>query len=214
MNCLKVVPTAAIRFVSFEGYKTMLSRDGLVPAWAKGAAGGAAGTTALLATYPLDLVRTRLSLPQHPYRGLVHACTTIAREEGFRGFYKGAPAALLSVAPFSGINFMTYETLKEAVYRVNPDPPTIYMSACGAISGGVAMTVLYPLDLLKRQMMLQGQGGRPREYRNWGHAVLTIWAKSGINGFYRGLFASYWKVIPTTSITFYTYEVMKKYLEV
>jgi hypothetical protein len=108
---------------------------------------------------------------------MFHAFVLIRREEGFSGLYKGVTAAiavipfalhalctsfhvliLQSVAPFSGLNFALYETLKEILLRSYPDAPTRWTAGCGSLSGAIAMTILYPLDLLKRQMMMQGVG--------------------------------------------------------
>ena len=74
------------------------------------------------------------------------------------------------------------------------------------------MTILYPLDLLKRRLMIQGHGDSAVKYRNGFHAAQVIVREEGVVGLYRGIWPSYLKVIPTVSITWLTYEVMKKYL--
>jgi hypothetical protein len=64
----------------------------------KAIAGSAAGLTSVSVTFPLDLVRTRLSAqtPQTMrYGGIVHAFVRIAREEGISGFYKGITPSLI-----------------------------------------------------------------------------------------------------------------------
>lgn len=67
-------------------------------------AGGLAGTVATVATYPLDLVRTRLSVQTIPgqgaiyasrYRGMWHCLCSITREEGFMALYKGMGVSIL-----------------------------------------------------------------------------------------------------------------------
>ncbi|KAL8534737.1 hypothetical protein ACS0TY_010684 [Phlomoides rotata] len=57
--------------------------------------------TAATATYPLDLVRTRLAAQRNDvyYQGIRHAFHTICRDEGFLGLYKRLGATLLGVAP-------------------------------------------------------------------------------------------------------------------
>ena len=69
--------------------------------------------------------------------------------------------------------------------------------------------VLYPLDLLKRRLMVQGHGGAQQKYRNGAHAAVTIVREEGVRGLYRGILPSYMKVIPTVSLTWLSYEVMK-----
>ena len=69
------------------------------------ACGAAAGAAATTATYPLDLLRTRLAAQQEPrvYRGLWHAAASVVRREGARRLYAGLSPALVQVAPYMGI---------------------------------------------------------------------------------------------------------------
>jgi hypothetical protein len=54
------------------------------------AAGAIAGSIACAACYPLDLVKTRLIVDSHGnYRGIAGALTTIVRQDGVSGLYKG-----------------------------------------------------------------------------------------------------------------------------
>jgi hypothetical protein len=53
-------------------------------------------------------------------------------------------------------------------------------------------------------------GGEARQYSGMRDAVVQIAKREGVAGFYRGILPSYLKVVPTTSITFYTYETCKK----
>jgi solute carrier family 25 phosphate transporter 23/24/25/41 len=79
-------------------------------------AGAVAGIIAMSATYPLDMVRGRLTVQADgsaaAYTGLVHATRTIAAQEGMRAFYKGWLPSVIGVVPYVGLNFAVYETLK------------------------------------------------------------------------------------------------------
>lgn len=72
-------------------------------------AGGCAGATACIVTFPLDLIRTRLALqtPQHQYSGIVNCVQRIVKEEGPSGLYKGLGAAFLSSIFATAVNFTT-----------------------------------------------------------------------------------------------------------
>jgi solute carrier family 25 phosphate transporter 23/24/25/41 len=80
------------------------------------AAGAVAGIIAMSATYPLDMVRGRLTVQADgsaaAYTGLLHATRTIARVEGWGAFYKGWLPSVIGVVPYVGLNFAVYETLK------------------------------------------------------------------------------------------------------
>jgi len=214
-NCVKVVPASAIRFLSFENLKRALLLPGEqhLTTPRKLLAGSTAGVMAVAFTYPLDLIRTRLSTQtkvKH-YNGIADAFRKIVASQGVRGLFRGVGTAMTSVAPFSALNFTAYEMLKEygATYFTTN---SIFLSAgYGAASGSIAMTVLYPLDLLKRRLMVQGHGGAQQKYRNGAHAAVTIVREEGVRGLYRGILPSYMKVIPTVSLTWLSYEVMKKF---
>ncbi|KAK4989479.1 Pyrimidine nucleotide transporter, mitochondrial [Elasticomyces elasticus] len=88
--------------------------------WAgKGGAAGAAKFVAALATYPHEVVRTRLrqapttksatGMPILKYTGLVQCFKLIWKEEGMVGLYGGLTPHMLRVVPSAVIMFGTYE---------------------------------------------------------------------------------------------------------
>ena len=77
--------------------------------------------------YPLDLVKTKMAgdlAHVSPRRGALIRCfSTILRQEGIRGLYKGIGATLTQVTPALAINFTAYELSKSymsAVIRRQP----------------------------------------------------------------------------------------------
>ena len=80
-----------------------------------------------LLTNPVWVIKTRLQLQRgagwlarpgtalpasaRRYRGVVHAAREIAREEGFRGFYRGIWPSLLLVRACAGVNLLGFHTL-------------------------------------------------------------------------------------------------------
>ncbi|KAG6516848.1 hypothetical protein ZIOFF_020221 [Zingiber officinale] len=179
-------------------------------------AGGLAGITAASATYPLDLVRTRLAAQTRTmyYRGMSHALYTICRDEGMRGLYKGIGATLLGVGPSIAISFSVYETLRSCWQVERPhDSPVLVSLACGSLSGIASSTATFPLDLVRRRMQLEGAGGRAHVYTSgligtFRHIVRI----EGIRGLYRGILPEYFKVVPSVGIVFMTYETLKMIL--
>lgn len=70
--------------------------------------------TASMATYPHEVIRTRLqnqSVKPFKYKGIFHAIKVIMAEESIRGFYKGLPTNLLRTVPSSAMTILTYEML-------------------------------------------------------------------------------------------------------
>jgi solute carrier family 25 phosphate transporter 23/24/25/41 len=121
-NVMRIVPYVAVQFAAYEEYKKLLGIPDDVREQSplkRLVAGGLAGITSVTATYPLDLVRTRLSAqgegPDRKYRNVRHAFRTILKEEGgiWSGcLYRGISPTLCGIAPYVGLNFAVYETLK------------------------------------------------------------------------------------------------------
>ena len=86
--------------------------------------------------------------------------------------------------------------------------------ASGSIAGLISSTATFPLDLVRRRMQLQGQGGCQLQYTSYSHAIHTIISREGFQGLYHGILPEYYKVVPGVAIAFCTYELMKSILGV
>ncbi|KAJ4704571.1 Mitochondrial substrate carrier family protein [Melia azedarach] len=219
------LPYSSVNFYAYEHYKNFLqSIIGLENCKISTAAnlgvhfvgGGLAGMTAASATYPLDLVRTRLAAQRQTiyYRGIWHSFHTICRDEGFLGLYKGLGATLLGVGPSIAISFSVYESLRSFWQSQRPSDSTVMVSlACGSLSGIASSTATFPIDLVRRRMQLEGAGGRARVYNTGLFGTFRhIIQSEGLRGLYRGILPEYYKVVPGVGIVFMTYEALKMLL--
>jgi solute carrier family 25 thiamine pyrophosphate transporter 19 len=77
--------------------------------------GSLAGTAATIAAYPFDLLRTILAAQGEPkvYPNLRSALVEILRTKGVRGLYAGLAPSLLEIVPYAGLQFGTYDALKQ-----------------------------------------------------------------------------------------------------
>ncbi|EFA84007.1 EF-hand domain-containing protein [Heterostelium album PN500] len=211
-NVIRIAPYSAIQFLSYEKYKKVNGQSHLHTGQNL-FVGGSAGVTSLLFTYPLDLIRSRLTVQIHEqkYTGIADAYRKIVAEEGYRGLYKGLFTSALGVAPYVAINFTTYETLK---YFFSKDKNLTVVNSLifGAISGATAQTITYPIDLLRRRLQVQGIGGAPLIYSGPLDACKKVIKEEGVRGLYKGMIPCYLKVIPAISISFCVYELMKSLL--
>jgi len=217
-NIIRIFPYSSVQFASYEKFVKLLKSgsDELTPIL-RLTAGGLAGLTSVVATYPLDLVRTRLSVQttgeNMKYEGIIHAFKSIFKEEGILSLYKGINATLLGVAPYVGLNFMIYETLKSFVKKnFRSEPSTVQLLSCGGLSGALAQTITYPFDVLRRKMQMQGFSVDHPKYLNTWDCIKFTWRTQSIAGFYKGLIPNYMKVVPSISITFVVYEKVKKWI--
>jgi len=181
-------------------------------------AGGMAGTLALIITYPLDFVRTRLTVQTDSrYKGIIHATSTIIREEGIFTLYKGMWPSILGVVPYVGLDFAVYDTLRRKLPK-NSDGTLNQLQtlACGAIAGTVGQTVAYPLDLIRRRLQVQGfiSGTQKQQYFGVWDTLVRIVKTEGLVGLYRGLIPNYLKVIPSISMSFLIFENLKTVMHI
>lgn len=176
-------------------------------------AGAASGASATTLTYPLDLLRTRFAAQGHRrvYSSLRSAVADIYRDEGLAGFYRGLAPALGQIVPFMGIFFATYEGLRARLARLHM-PWGGADATAGVVASVVAKTTVFPLDLVRRRIQVQGPTRRRYvyndipEYTTALRALATIARTEGIRGLYRGLPVSLIKAAPASAVTLWTYE--------
>ena len=173
-------------------------------------AGCGGGLAATIGTHPLDVLRTRFA-----GQGLPKKYSTIwtkLRGTGAKGLYKGVTPALLYVSPSMGLTFSSYGFFRKYFSFVDGNP-----LICGALSGLVTKTVLYPLDIAKKRLQIQGIErnetvyGPNRKYKGMVNCIYTIVRKEGgiIHGLYKGFLPGVLKSIVSTAATFLFYEYIK-----
>jgi len=143
-NIVRIFPYSAVQFAAYEQFKKvlMVKKDSSPLRFLS--AGAGAGITSVVATYPLDLIRTRLSSAApsaKQYKGILQAFVSIVRNEGPLATYKGVTATVLGIAPYVGLNFATYEVFKRFCIGHFPNTHSSFIHlTCGAISGAVSQT--------------------------------------------------------------------------
>ncbi|PHH50343.1 Mitochondrial thiamine pyrophosphate carrier 1 [Ceratocystis fimbriata CBS 114723] len=183
-------------------------------------AGGVGGASATIVTYPLDLLRTRFAMQgnQRVYLSLFRACRDIHRDEGMRGFFRGLGPTLLQSAPQMGIFFTSYETIRQGL-SILKLPWGSDDATAGSLAGAMSKISVFPLDLVRKRMQVQGPTREQYvysnipEYRNAAAAFRCIIAKEGIKGLYRGLAISLIKSTPGSTITVWVYGRMMGFLQ-
>ena len=214
VNCIRVVPYSGFQFASYDKIKSLFLSSGGgeqnfgVPQ--RLACGAGAAIVATCATYPLDMIRLRLSV-QPELAGISGAVRSILADGagGPRAFFKGFVPTVCSITPFVAINFAAFDTIKTTAHQRFPSiqnniPATLSM---GAMSGLFAQTCCYPLDLVRRRMQMKGE-----VYKGVVDALRTIGKEEGFRGFYKGMVPNAVKVVPNTAIRFMAYDLLKSYL--
>lgn len=179
--------------------------------------GAVAGVVSVVFTYPLDFVRARLTvqggLATAQYRGIWDALQGTYRSEGLVGMYRGMSPTLLGVAPYVGLNFMVFETLRGAVpVDADGNPDTLSLLGSGAVAGACGQTAAYPMDLLRRRFQVSSMGGGAGvAYTSTVGGLRLIVEQEGVRGLYKGLWPNFIKVVPSIAIMFTTNELLKRH---
>ncbi|KAG6010709.1 mitochondrial thiamine pyrophosphate transporter [Claviceps lovelessii] len=182
-------------------------------------AGASSGALATAITYPLDLLRTRFAAQGRTriYSSLRGAVRDIRRDEGYRGFFRGIGPGLAQIVPYMGLFFVTYEGLRMQLAGLNM-PWGSGDATAGVMGSVVAKTVVFPLDLVRKRIQVQGPTrsryvyGDIPEYSGTLRALSSIFRREGFRGLYKGLPVSLLKSAPAGAITVWTYERSLKIL--
>ncbi|KAK0708407.1 mitochondrial carrier domain-containing protein [Lasiosphaeris hirsuta] len=225
-NCIRIVPYSAVQFGSYNFYKRNFferhSGDSLTPL-ARLTCGGMAGITSVTFTYPLDIVRTRLSIQSASFAelgakpqklpGMWQTMTLMYKTEGgFTALYRGIVPTVAGVAPYVGLNFMTYEYVRQYLtLDGEQNPSAVRKLAAGAISGAVAQTCTYPFDVLRRRFQINTMSGMGYQYKSLPDAIRVIIAQEGVKGLYKGIVPNLLKVAPSMASSWLSFEVCRDF---
>ncbi|XP_064788867.1 solute carrier family 25 member 16-like [Oncorhynchus masou masou] len=112
----RIFPYGAIQFMAFDKSKKILSKQLDVSGHIhRPVVGAMAGMTAVICTYPLDVIRACLVYQMkghHHYTGIRNAFQTIyLKEGGIPSFYKGLIPTLIGMTPDVGEHTHTHTVL-------------------------------------------------------------------------------------------------------
>lgn len=109
INCLRIMPYSAVQFASYEQFKKLFTQNGQVPLNTplRLTAGALAGICSVCATYPLDLVRSRISIVSASIGNTANATVNIQQGSG------GTATATLIRQKELGVLGMTMKVFKE-----------------------------------------------------------------------------------------------------
>ena len=222
MNCLRVFPYMSIQYFAFQGYKNYKLNNGHqeIENLDRVIGGFISGSSCVIATYPMDLLKSRLTIQsmQQEETTIKEMTRSIYHKEGgLLGFYRGMWPTLCGVVPFVILNFNFYESMKfhyTQVYGMESFT-SIHKLTFGALAGSFAQVIIYPFDLLRRRFQIINMPGQKARYDYNGiiDALKKIYLREGINGMYKGLVPNLMKVIPATAIQWWVYEVITSSLK-
>ncbi|CAJ1363795.1 unnamed protein product [Effrenium voratum] len=217
---IRVFPYLGVQLASNELFRRQLKQlgGGISPEVQKFLAGGGAGMTAVMCTYPLDLARARMALLMEQgakeMPSMLGTVRDVWREGGMRALYSGAGVSATGAAIYCGLKFATYDASKELCRRYllpDPDgpPSALHRAMSGGLAGVAAQTVVYPFDVLRRRLQTGGPAMREK-YPGSLRGLWTLYKEEGVvRGLYRGCALNYVKTVPNTTVYLALFDYLK-----
>lgn len=227
-NVARIAPYSALQFMFFDVYKQSIqafhgNKDEFgnysyqLNGIERFTAGALSGTTSTLFCYPLDLVRSLLTVQttQAKYDGITDCLHKVYQAEGIRGWFRGSIVTMAGITPYIAINFYTFDSLKRHYLPTDINDPNfkIINFILGGLAGGTAALLTYPSDVIRRRIQLLGSGkdmvdglvGKPTIMG----CVREVIKKEGVPGLYKGMIACLLKVMPSMAISFSIHEQLR-----
>eukprot|EP00435_Cladocopium_sp_Y103_P025631 s1658_g6.t1 len=220
---LRVFPYLGVQLASNEFFRRQLKglaqgSPAVTPEVQKFLAGGGAGLTAVLCTYPLDLARARMALLMEQgakeMPSMLGTVREVWREGGLRALYSGAGVSMTGAAIYCGLKFASYDASKDLCQRYllpDPDgpPSALHRAMSGGLAGVMAQTFVYPFDVLRRRL----QTGGPAMREKYPGSISGLWRlykeEGVVRGLYRGCALNYVKTVPNTTVYLALFDYLK-----
>ncbi|OBT68192.1 hypothetical protein VE03_02291 [Pseudogymnoascus sp. 23342-1-I1] len=225
-----IMPKMAIRFTSFEAYKSMLANKetGVVSTKATFFAGLAAGVTEAVAVVtPMEVIKIRLQAQNHSmadpldvpkYRNAAHALYTVVKEEGVGALYRGISLTALRQGTNQAVNFTAYTEFKSALQRWQPayadsQLPSYQTTLIGLVSGAMGPLSNAPIDTIKTRLQKTPAQAGQSAWSRITFIAADMFKTEGFHAFYKGITPRVMRVAPGQAVTFTVYEFLKEKLE-
>lgn len=196
-NVLRYFPTQALNFAFVGTFKKMFNqskeKDGYFM-WFLGnmASGGLAGASSLVFVYSLDYARTRLANDnksskkggERQFNGLIDVYKKTLASDGIAGLYRGFVVSCVGIVAYRGCYFGFYDTLKPIVLVGELKSSFIASFLLGWAVTIVSGIVSYPLDTIRRRMMMTS--GEAVKYKSSMDCGAQIIKNEGVASLFKG----------------------------
>lgn len=166
-NVIRYFPTQALNFAFKDQIKALFGfkKDEGYWKWFAGnlASGGIAGALSLAFVYSFDYARTRLANDAksakgdgkgREFNGLVDVYKKTLASDGIAGLYRGFGPSVVGIVVYRGLYFGLYDSLKPVVLVGPLEGSFLASFLLGWVVTTGASTASYPLDTVRRRMMM------------------------------------------------------------
>ncbi|KAL9141763.1 hypothetical protein ABFS82_14G125600 [Erythranthe guttata] len=165
-----------------------------------------AGATHLAIT-PLDVLKVNMQVNPVKYKGMMSGFSTLCREEGARGVWKGWSSKLLGYGVQGGCKFGLYEYFKNiygdllAADRRSSNKKGLVFFLSSASAQIFADVALCPFEAVKVRVQTDSTFAK-----GLSSGFPKLYANEGFYGFYKGLLPLWGRNLPFSMIMFTTFE--------
>ncbi|XP_060767769.1 solute carrier family 25 member 44b isoform X1 [Neoarius graeffei] len=204
-------------------YVSSYSKDNTVKSLV---AGGSASLVAQSITVPIDVISqqlmmqgegvhlTRFKVKPKATTGAKHRVAfgqtrdiiaQIFAADGFRGFYRGYVASLLTYIPNSAVWWPFYHFYAEQLSKMAPSdcPHLVLQAMAGPLAAATASTVTNPMDVVRARVQVEGRTSVIETFKE-------LLREEGFWGMTKGLSARIISSTPTAIVMVVGYETLKK----
>ena len=154
------------------------------------------------------LERVKLELLLNRKRGGWKVFRNVVKAEGVTGLWKGNLLNIARTAPFKAINFYSFEVFKNHFLRKNDteemNGPQRFVAGAGA--GITAVSLCFPLDMIRTRLLVEGGYARYGGFRN---AVVDIFKSEGPKAFYIGITPALISLGMSGAVFYGVYDMLK-----
>ncbi|KAM8954373.1 solute carrier family 25 member 43 [Pelodytes ibericus] len=218
--CVRLFPYSAVQLSVYNRLTLLFMDDlGQISQWKAIVAGSISGMVAAVMIYPTDVIKTRLivqSSLEPNYRGIIHALCSIYYQEGFRALYRGVSLSVIGAIPFSASLFFMDISLDRLCQEPGIRPTPLQNLVNGCLAAGVAQTISFPFETVKRKMQAQSHllphcGGVDVHFNGMLDCFRQTVKLKGVLSLWNGLTANLLKVVPYFGLMFCTFECCKRF---
>ena len=130
----------------------------------------------------------------------------ILARDGLKGFFRGNLTMIVHRFPYSGIQLLTYDTIKHRVKDTFGFEESTFIMKCvaGGLSGSIATVACFPLDVVRTRLMAPDS-----KYHGIAPTLVRIVKEEGALALYKGLTPTVLQRVPDLCIHFSVYETAK-----
>lgn len=98
------------------------------------------------------------TIGNNEYKGVISSLVQMVRIEGLKGLFKGNGTNVVRIAPYSAIQFLSYEKYKKEFLSQNETAThlsPVQNLVAGGMAGVTSLLCTYPLDLIRSRLTVQ-----------------------------------------------------------